>query len=99
MDDKINLRDYGHLYFKLEDNEYAYYASLNYDYANDFDGIAPTGLIHVYLLHPTKGSIVTQIRFDDNTEMYIVDDDQPTIDSDILDEINQQLKEHVKKIK
>ncbi|WP_346236772.1 hypothetical protein ABDK00_013965 [Niabella insulamsoli] len=99
MSNLINLRDYGHLYFKLHDSEYAYYASLNYDYVDDGDGIVPSGLIHVYLLHPIKGSVVTQLIESDEPGLYVVDDDQPEIDSNILDEINQQLKKHIENIK
>jgi hypothetical protein len=97
--DKINLRNHGHLYFELSDNEHAYYASLNYDYGKDIDGITPSGLVHVYLLHPKKGSIVTLLIEDHDTGMYIVDDDYPEIDSEILDEINQQLIKHIQNIK
>lgn len=99
MNEKINLRQWGHLYFELEDNEWAYYTSLNFDYVNDGDGIHPSGIIHCYLLHPTKGSIVTQLLIDPDTNLYLVDDDQPMIDSEILDEINEKLKEHIKNIK
>ncbi|WP_018629164.1 hypothetical protein [Niabella aurantiaca] len=97
--DKVDYTLYGHFIVPLEDENNRYYASCNFHYFEDYDGIAPDGSVDVYLLHPKKGSIVTRLELDAENEMYNVAEGMPALDSLEIDAISQAIKEYNAKIK
>ena len=96
--DKIDYTLHGHFIVPLEDENNRYYASCNFHYFEDYDGISPDGSVDVYLLHPSKGSIVTRLELDAENEMYNVVEGMPELDSLEIDAISQAIKEYNKNL-
>lgn len=97
--DKVDYTLHGHFIVPMEDDHNRYYASCNFHYFEDYDGISPDGSVDVYLLHPKKGSIVTRLELDAENEMYNVAEDMPALDSLEIDAISQAIKEFNNKLK
>lgn len=91
--DKTDYTQYSHLYVKLEDEESIFYASVNFEHVKDLDGICPTGRLHVYLLHPEKGSVIFHLENDAELNLYVLEPGTPEIDSLIIDDINESIKQ------
>jgi len=98
--EKIDYTEYGHFYISIDDETGRYYAHCNVDHFPGVDGIEPnTGILHVYLLDPRKGSVVTTLESDANTETYVVSEGSPELEESQLAVINQAYKDYIRNLK
>jgi len=95
----VDYTKYGHVYVELQNETGKYYACCNFLYVKSFDGILPTSQVHIYLLHPDSGSIVTMMEYDVDIDMYTVAAGYPELDSIDADTISEALKDYTKNIK
>lgn len=97
MSEKIDFRTYGHIYVPLENEDSSYYAIVNFDYSYDMvdEGPMPTGQLHVYVLHPERGSIVAILEPSGNGYTVSEPDENPSLDPEIIQEITKVAKARI----
>lgn len=100
MNEKVDFRTYGHFYVPLENEDSTFYASVNFEYGYDTvdDAPMPTGLLHVYVLHPEKGSIVTFLEPSGNGYAISEPDVNPKLEIEIIQEITKHAKAHIEEM-
>jgi hypothetical protein len=97
--DKVDMTEFAHFLVLLEDEDYKYYASCNFHFYRDSDGICPSGAVQVYILDPRRGSITTMLEHDAENNMYVVVEDFEQLDSLQIDTISQAIKEHQARVR
>jgi len=94
---KIDLTRKGSLIVPLEESRGKFYASLNFHYNPDTHGPEPDlEIVHVYLLHPLRGSILFTLRYDRNFNIYYPTEEVIGVDTIILDKINTAIQSYIK---